>query len=454
MNKKQNIKNIDQIYENGLCTQCGACYGLCPKRNIAITRPGNKDYAFNVVNCELCKDCGICYKVCPGHAVDFDELNSSVFSKSSQNNLLGFFKQCYLTYATEETIRKTGASGGTVSALLTFALDSGMIDGALVVRMKENEPLEPEVFIAKSKQDILSAAQSKYCPVPMNVGLREVLQKKGKYAIVGLPCHMHAIRKAEIIIPELKERIACRIGLLCGPSPSFQMTDYLLKKVKVSQEDLAELKYREGDVWPGGMSMKLKDGTYKFIPHSEWTYAQTLFNRFRCTVCVDLTAELADISLGDAHLPEFWRNETVYTSDGRCLRGEDGWNLTISRTELGHDILQKAKDSKAIEQIEIDSGKAVEAQRSMLRYKKNTVFALTKILKFTNRKLPTYVGVAQNDNLAFHDYLKSLIVILSQVITSLKFGRWLLRKIPNRILTYKLKLRQKKIHKYINQKNR
>ncbi len=63
-----------------------------------------------------------------------------------------------------------------ITQRLKDRLESGMIDGALVVRMKENEPLEPEVFIAKSKQDILSAAQSKYCPVPMNVGLREVLQ--------------------------------------------------------------------------------------------------------------------------------------------------------------------------------------------------------------------------------------------------------------------------------------
>ena len=44
------------------------------------------------------------------------------------------------------------ASGGLVSSLLIFALEEGLIDGALVTRMREDNPLRPEPFIARNER--------------------------------------------------------------------------------------------------------------------------------------------------------------------------------------------------------------------------------------------------------------------------------------------------------------
>jgi len=430
-------KNINEMYKKNLCTQCGTCYSFCPKKNIEIVRSNSKDFVFKVKNTELCNGCGICYEVCPGHTVNFDELNASVFFKFSPNNLLGNFQKTYLTQSTDEKIRNMCASGGTASTLLNFALDSGMIDGALVVRMSKKDPLEPEVFIAKSQQEILSAAQSKYLPVPLNTGIREILDSEGKFAVVGLPCHIHGIRKAELLFPKVKEKIVLCVGIICGPGPSFLMTDHLLRAEKVKREDVVEIKYREGKIWPGGMLIKLKNGREKFIPLKEYLYAQTLFNRFRCGVCPDFANELSDFSLGDAHLPEFWRGETVTTSDGHELRGEDGWNIAISRTDFGRDILRRAKESGVIELIEISPERVVEAQKSMLYYKKRTIFAINNILNLTKQELPLFIGIKKNNNLGFRAYIKALIFILSQRVVAIKISHFIIAKIPRKLLTYK-----------------
>jgi len=53
---------------------------------------------------------------------------------------------------------------GVVTQLLIFLLEKGIIDGALVVRMREDQPLEPEPFIARTKEEIISTSKFKYCP--------------------------------------------------------------------------------------------------------------------------------------------------------------------------------------------------------------------------------------------------------------------------------------------------
>ncbi|MCK4829787.1 Coenzyme F420 hydrogenase/dehydrogenase, beta subunit C-terminal domain, partial [bacterium] len=276
---------------------------------------------------------------------------------------------------------------------------------------------------------------------------------EGKFAVVGLPCHIQGIRKAELLFPKIKEKIVLCIGIICGPGPSFRMTDHLLRAEKVKREDVVELNYREGKIWPGGMTIKLKNGREKFIPLKEYLYAQTLFNRFRCGLCPDFANELADISLGDAHLPEFWSDETVTAPDGRKLKGEDGWNITISRTDFGDNILKRAKESGEIELIEISSERVVEAQKGMLQYKKSTIFALNNILKRTKQELPLFIGIKKLDKLAYHDYIKSLIFILSQHIVAFKLNRLIIARIPRKILMYKLQFRQKRIKRYIKDKS-
>ena len=49
--------------------------------------------------------------------------------------------------------------------------------------------------------------QNPNMPVPANIAFEEILEHDGKYAVVGLPCHIHGLRKAQELNKKLRERI-------------------------------------------------------------------------------------------------------------------------------------------------------------------------------------------------------------------------------------------------------
>jgi coenzyme F420 hydrogenase subunit beta len=324
-------RTIWKVAETGLCTGCGTCVGLCPQDAIKMIIDKPKGIYAPQLDKEGCNECGVCVDVCPGHSVDFKRLNRDIFGKEPEDILLGNYLHCYLGHATDYEVRYNAASGGLVSALLIFALEEGLIDGALVTKMNIEHPLETQTFIARSREEIISAAESKYCPVPANIALKEILSaEEGKrFAVVGLPCHIQGIRKAEAIDEKLKAKIALHLGLFCNHTPSLWATENLLYQAKVKREEIAELHYR-GEGWPGKMRIGLKTGEDVFIKFPDYWFR--CFGQFfypkRCLLCCDQGNELADISFGDP-----WGVE----------EGDDiGTSLIISRSEIGESFLQKA----------------------------------------------------------------------------------------------------------------
>src|SRR5690606_7501043 len=99
-------------------------------------------------------------------------------------------------------------------------------------------------FIARTREQIIEASNSKYCPIPMNTKIKEILSTPGRYAVVGLPCQIQGLRKAEVHNKLLKERIVLHLGLACNHMPSFNATEYLLNKMQVKKEEVLSLEYR------------------------------------------------------------------------------------------------------------------------------------------------------------------------------------------------------------------
>ena len=371
-------RTIKEVVKNNLCTGCGTCVSICPSSAMELTKNDAKGTYIPNLNKEKCNNCGICYNVCPGHFVDFKQLNLEIFEKKSDNILIGNHLNCYIGHSTDYDIRYNSASGGLVTQLLIFALEEGIIDGALVTRMNKENPLEPEPFIARTKGEIIEASKSKYCPVPANIALKEILESKEdeKFAVVGLPCHVHGIRKAELINEKLKEKIILHVGIFCAKTTNFLGTAFLFRRLKIGRNNIKKIDYR-GDGWPGGMSIELKNSGKMFIPKSE--YYDNGFESFiptRCTLCSDHTSELADISFGDAWLPELVNDKT-------------GTSIIISRSKVTEEILQRMVLKKIIERYEIDKNKVARSQ-GMFRSKKNKLNARIFFFKLFGRKVPNY----------------------------------------------------------------
>ena len=346
-----NSKTIEPLVKSGLCTGCGTCVGICPLDAVEMVVDPRKGVYVPLLDEEKCNECGLCLDVCPGHAVDFKQLNLEIFGKEPEDILLGNYLNCYIGHATDYSIRYNSASGGLITALLIFALREGLIDGALVTKMSEDRPLEPQPFIARTNDEIISASKSKYCPVPANIAIKEILKEDGKFAVVGLPCHIHGIRKAETVNKRLKDKIALHLGVLCSHTDTFIGTEFILHKYGINKEDVAQLDYR-GQGWPGSMRIFLNDGTERYIPYDEYiTFHEIyLFASRRCTLCYDSISRLADITFMDAWLPEIKAEDKI------------GKSIIVCRTEEGEALCRGAKSKQHVELEEIASSRATSSQ--------------------------------------------------------------------------------------------
>ena len=367
---------IESVVNRKLCAGCGTCAGICPHGAIAMAVDGSRGCYVPRLDESLCKRCGLCYEACPGHSVDFESFNDALFSEVHEDVALGRYLACYIGHAGDETVRHNCSSGGLVSALLIFAVEEGLIDGALVTRMCQDNPLRPEPFIARTKDEILSAAGSKYCPVAAGTALHEILQTRGRFAVVGLPCHIQGVRKAEQHVPELKERIQYRVAIPCSLNYSFHATERILRRLGIGLGDVASLQYR-GRGWPGTMWIGLKDGTERTIPLADYFRQLSPYSLGRCTLCSDMLGELSDLTCGDAWIPEIMKTD------------KEGSSFVLSRTPGAEELLEAAASKEAVALSELGLPELLASQGNAL-FKKRKLKARMCVMRRTGRSVPTY----------------------------------------------------------------
>jgi coenzyme F420 hydrogenase subunit beta len=367
---------IRWVVKHGLCTGCGTCAGVCPRDALEMVVDRKRGRYLPQIDKNKCTRCGLCYDVCPGHSVDFEGLSTAFFGDVPEDVALGKYLGCYIGHATDKKMRHDGASGGLVTAFLVFALEQGLIDGALVTRMRADRPLEPEPFIARTKNGIIAAARSKYCPVAANAALKAILDSDGRLAVVGLPCHIQGIRKAEQCIPALKERIRYRISIACSLDYSFLGTERLLLGLGIAPESVETLEYR-GRGWPGSMHIRAKDGTDTIVPLADYYKKLGPFCLGRCTLCSDMFGELSDLSCGDAWVPEAVKTD------------KSGSSFVITRTPEAEEFLELAASQEAVELSELGLEELLASQ-GHAAFKKRKLKARMLLCRLTGRRVPKY----------------------------------------------------------------
>ncbi|MBC7099795.1 Coenzyme F420 hydrogenase/dehydrogenase, beta subunit C-terminal domain, partial [Candidatus Bipolaricaulota bacterium] len=396
-----------------LCTGCGTCAGLCPQNIIKMEIDQKKGTYVPIIKGE-CNECMTCIKACPGIGVDFKELNMMIFGRQPKDLLIGNYKDYHIGYSSNEKLRYNSSSGGMITQILLYLLKEGLIDGALVTRMNPKKPLEPEPFIARTPKEIKESKGSKYCPVPANTCLKEILETPGKYAIVGLPCHIHGIRKAEKINKKLRKRIKYHLGIVCNHTPTFKATEFLLEKLNIKKEEIKNISYR-GEGWPGNLKIETKSGTILLLLPEYWGsgFGQ-LFIPKRCNFCVDHMAELSDMSFADPWLSEF-KNE------------KKGKTLIIVRKNSN---ILKEMDNKGVCRIEpIELEKVILSQIYNLYVKKKLHMKSLYHGNFPKMDfIDKIIGFFEPSRLKIPWILKRRYMFLYSLIASLKARRDFLGK--------------------------
>ena len=287
-------KDITYTITQDLCTGCGVCLSVCHKNAIAISV---ENATFRpTVDKSACIHCGKCLKVCPGVGVNLCKISNSTFIADDvkENSCIGRYIKCFTGYSNNKNLRESAASGGTLSQFLIWLLEQKYIDGAVVTRFDKDAPLKVRSFIARTKDDILTAKGSKYAPVSVHEALDELKSADGRYVIVGLPCHIHGVRKLMSMDKSMKTKIVGVFSLFCSGSQTFNYTEYILNQHGGNSNELSYLSYREGN--PTGM--KATGSNFSFFTEYR-NYNMPLKSTFyprRCLLCVDMFGELADIS--------------------------------------------------------------------------------------------------------------------------------------------------------------
>jgi coenzyme F420 hydrogenase subunit beta len=251
---------------------------------------------------------------------------------------LGIFKEMYGGYAKIPEIRAAGASGGVGSAILVYALEQGIIDGALLAARDPDTPWRIKPVIARSRQEVLAGAGSWYALVPTNQLLSTAVVDKGvkRLGVVGCPCHIEALRKIQMAgqPSRIAKAITLTVGLLCETNFSWQATRHMMFE-HCGLSDLNEVEkimYRGGHV-PKHFVLHLKNGSKREV--DLFAYLMTYFFPFeveRCSMCFDWGGEAADIAIGDLWEP--------------CTKpDEPGWNVVVARTDLGEEVIRGAMDA-------------------------------------------------------------------------------------------------------------
>ncbi|HJW76744.1 MAG TPA: Coenzyme F420 hydrogenase/dehydrogenase, beta subunit C-terminal domain [Thermoleophilia bacterium] len=371
--------DVQHIYDAGLCELCGTCVGVCPEGAISMAWDLDAGYVLRVDRA-LCTDCGTCIDVCPGDGFDYSdgawwrERNGD----APRRDFLGPWRTLHFGWASDPDVRHAGASGGVATAILQGALAHGLIDAAVVIGMDPDNALAGRALLARSADEVAAARGSKYTTINSNVLLRTVREEPGRYAVVGLPCHLQGLRRAQKRLPVLRERVGFALGIFCGLTNLPRATWLAARRAGVDPDSITSVGYR-GPGWPGGLRLTSRSGTVKEVPYPDYHDGFVgAWVPLRCRLCPDALAELADVSVGDAWLDRF--------------SGTPGVSDLIVRTEAGERFMEEiAPDRLTLEEATPDE--MVASQRETYHVKRDVMRGRLWLRRKAGRAAPDYPGL-------------------------------------------------------------
>lgn len=237
----------------------------------------------------------------------------------------------YIGYSSNKEVRFQSSSGGVCKSFLHFLLEQHYIDYAIVTGLWDlNNPLKPETIITNNTDLLLSSkTNSIYAPTNPLKALLKVQEGK-RYAFVGLPCHIRAVRayanihKTDILL----------ISLLCNHTPKDDtFIDTALAYKGIDKKDVSCFLYR-GHGWPGSIYIRTHKGQEYLIPFGDVWAVHTKNTQMmnKCKKCSAVISSEACLSVGDA-----WSLTTEQN---------EGTSLLISSSSKMNVLLQEAVAKK------------------------------------------------------------------------------------------------------------
>lgn len=180
------------------CTGCG----LCAMQGKKLSLNENGFYKPDLT----VEDADFCQKFCP------------VFSGKhiDTSGPWGKVVASYLGWSSEEKIRFQASSGGTLTMLALYLLESEKVDGIIQTCADDRIPYRAKTVCSTTRQEILNCAGSRYAQSSPLAKIAELTEAGKRYAFIGKPCDVYALRRFTESELEYKLRFPYMLSFLCA----------------------------------------------------------------------------------------------------------------------------------------------------------------------------------------------------------------------------------------------
>lgn len=365
------MSSIKSVVDENMCTGCGLC--AQSKEGMQFDPEGYLR-PLEGISDEISASC------CPGIKVQHHN------SSSNYDPYWGPIKYAKTGYAGDSNLRDKASSGGVISSILIHLLKNKKIDFVIQVGADKENPIVNDVYINSAELEVKNCAGSRYSPSSPLSLIRGLINSPSskKYAIVGKPCDIAAIRTLKTLSPSFDSMFPYLISFFCAGIPSINATEDILSRFEISSKDLIEFKYR-GDGWPGLTKAVTKSGEVKDMTYNDsWGNILNKKLQPRCKICADGIGEAADIVCGDA----WYENDA---SGYPSFEERAGRSLVIVRTAVGDEIIKSCEIAKDLVTESYDKHNLSKIQ-PFQKERKELSFSRHLALYFAGRSATKFYG--------------------------------------------------------------
>jgi coenzyme F420 hydrogenase subunit beta len=365
------LSELERVVKGGYCIGCGACASVSDSPiRIELDACGRYQARLAETSPEPKPELAL---VCPfsGAGPDEDQLaRESLGDDFERHPRIGYHGATYAGYVADAGYRERGSSGGLGSWLCAELLSQGLADAVIHVGSQPTECPDPLLFgyrISRTPDEVRQRAKSRYYPIEMSRVLAEVRRTPGRYALVGVPCFVKAVRLLGRVDPVIRERVRFCIALFCGHLKSSRYAEMLAWQCGIQPGTLRAFDFRKkaadrtandyGVEATGsdGRSTVTRLGVASRMLGTNWGHGFLKYEA--CDYCDDVVGETADASIGDAWLP-------------RYLADTQGTNVLVVRNRVIDRLVRDAVKAGRLALEPISPGEVAQSQDGGLRHRR------------------------------------------------------------------------------------
>lgn len=365
------MHRIEETIARGMCIGCGACSaatGGAVRVQLGRTR------LYQAVLDEASEpEIRAASRVCPfsDESPNEDELRApQTDSAMTPDSRLGTHSRTFAGRVADEEYLMDSSSGGLASWLVDKLISEGHADAVIHVGTftESDSDRNSELFRHGISNGSNSGAQrkSQYYATTMSDALQRVTETPQRYIVVGVPCFIRAARALCRENPVFRERLTFFVALVCGHYKTHAFAESLAWQLNVHPRDLDAVDFRvkQGDRTANDYNFSVSSALtgdtvsapVRTLAGGNWGHSA--FQPEACNFCDDVVGETADVSFGDAWLPEY----TSYPY---------GTNVVVTRNRVIDGIFDAGSAARTITLFEASADKVAASQAGGFRHRRD-----------------------------------------------------------------------------------